>query len=365
MGPVRIGLVGCGFVAEHRHLPTLARLPGLHVEAVADIDEAAAGRVAERFGIARRYASAAELGEDPAVEAMVVCVPTGAHVDAAIAAIDAGKHVFVEKPLTLSLDQADALVERHRTSPVKAMVGFNLRSHRVVRAARDLVLSGAIGSVGSVTGAFDDARFSMPDLPAWRMRRESGGGALIDKAIHHLDLWRFLLGDEIDEVFAFSRAGRGDDETVAVTARMRGGALATLQASDDTVTRNELVLNGDRGSVLIDCYRSDGIELVGMKDLPGAPRTRLRRTLSNLRQVGSNFGEIRRGGAFDASYDAQWLAFARCVRGEQPSVCTLEDGRRALQAALAAAHSASVGQPVKVEDAPSAPSPAAPATVGR
>ena len=92
---------------------------------------------------------------------------------------------------------------------------------------------------------------------------------------------------------------------------------------------------------MIDCYRSDGIELVGhrrtfrARRAPGcAERSR------TLRQVVSNVGEIRRGGAFDASYDAEWRAFARCVRGEQPPVCTLEDGRRALQAALAAAHSA-------------------------
>ena len=352
MGPVRIGFVGCGFAAEHRHLPTLARLPGLRVEAVADLDEAAATRIAEQFGIERRYASARELAEDPAVEAVAVCVPTGAHVEVALAAIDAGKHVFVEKPLALSLDEADALLERHRASSVEAVVGFNLRSHRVVRAARELVRSGAIGSVGSITSAFDDARFSMPDLPAWRMRRELGGGALIDKAIHHLDLWRFLLGEEIEEVFAFSRGGRGDDETVVLIARMHGGALASLQASDDTVTRNELAVNGNRGSILLDCYRSDGIEHVGMADLPGAPRTRLRRGLSSLRQVGSNLGEIRRGGAFDASYDAQWRAFARCVRGEEPPVCSLADGRHALRAALAAAHSASVGQPVRLADAP-------------
>ena len=355
MGPVRIGFVGCGFAAEHRHLPTLARLPELSVEAVADVDEAAAVRVAERFGISRCHGSARELAEDPAVEAVAVCVPTGSHVEVAIAAIDAGKHVFVEKPLALSLDQADALIERHRASAVNAVVGFNLRSHRVVRAARELVAAGAIGTVGSVTSAFDDARFSMPDLPAWRMRREHGGGALIDKAIHHIDLWRFLLDDEIEEVFAFSREGRGDDETVAVTARMRGGALASLQASDDTVTRNELALNGDRGSVLLDCYRSDGIELVGLTDLPGAPRTRLRRALSSVRQVAANIGEIRDGGAFNASYDAEWRAFARCVRGQEPPVCTLEDGRRALEAALAAAHSASVGEPVTVAPATVAP----------
>ncbi len=285
MGAVRIGFVGCGFAAEHRHLPTLMRSSELSVEAVCDLDETARTRVGDRFGIARRYAGARELAEDPAVEAVAVCVPTGAHAEVAMAALEAGKHVFVEKPLALSLDDADALIERHRGSGLQAVVGFNLRSHRVARAARELLRSGAIGSVGSIASAFDDARFSMPDLPAWRMRREHGGGALIDKAIHHLDLWSYLLDDRIDEVFAFGHAGRGDDETVAVSARMRGGALATLQASDDTVTRNELTLNGDRGSVRIDLYRSDGLELVGLGDLPGAPRTRLRRALANARQA--------------------------------------------------------------------------------
>ena len=97
---------------------------------------------------------------------------------------------------------------------------------------------------------------------------------------------------------------------------MRGGALATLQASDDTVTRNELTLNGDRGSVRIDSTAPTGSSWSGSADLPGAPRTRLRRALANARQAVSNAGEIRRGGAFDASYDAEWRAFARCVRGE-------------------------------------------------
>jgi predicted dehydrogenase len=88
-----------------------------------------------------------------------------------------------------------------------------------------------------------------------------------------------------------------------------------------------------------------------MDDLPGAPGTRLRRALAHGRQVLANTGEIRRGGAFDASYDAEWAAFARCVRGNGPPACTLEDGRRALAAVLAAAHSVDTGEAVRVADA--------------
>ena len=195
MGAVRIGFVGCGFAAEHRHLPTLMRSSELGVEAVCDLDEDGAHARGSRFGIARRYAVARELAEDPAVEAVAVCVPTGAHAEVAIAAMERGQ-------ARVRREAAGALAGRRRRpdrapsgSGLQAVVGFNLRSHRVARAARELLRSGAIGSVGSIASAFDDARFSMPDLPAWRMRREHGGGALIDKAIHHLDLWRFLLDD--------------------------------------------------------------------------------------------------------------------------------------------------------------------------
>ena len=358
--PVRIGLVGCGFATEQLHLPRLSRMAEFRVEAVADVDADALTRVAQRFGVPRRYGSVRELAADPSVEAVAVCVPAAVHSEAALAAMDAGKHLFVEKPLALSLDEADRLLERERESRLMATVGFNLRCHRLVRSARELLRAGAIGTVSSVASAFEDARPAPPGPAGWRLRRVHGGGALVDKAIHHMDLWRFLLDDEVEEVSAFTRPGKAEDETIVISARMRGGALVTHGSSNCTVTRNELTLSGDGGALHIDCYRSDGLVVVGPAELPGAPRTRLRRILSSGRQLQANLGEIRHGGAFEASYEAEWRAFARSVRGGEAPVCSLEDGRRALQVALAAAHSTSVHEPVRVADAPSVLAPGAP-----
>ncbi len=216
--PVRLGVVGCGLVAEGRHLPALAQIDEIRVEAVADVDFARAERVSRRFGVPRAYETAEELIDDPAIDAVAVCVPASAHAEVGLAALERQKHLYIEKPLALSLTEADALADRARTQPVKATMGFNLRSHRLVREARQIVAAGGIGVVQAVTTTFNDARLEQAGLQPWRTRRALGGGTLLEKAVHHFDLWRFLLDDEVVEVFARTRSGRSEDEVATVSA---------------------------------------------------------------------------------------------------------------------------------------------------
>jgi predicted dehydrogenase len=352
LGPLRLGIVGCGFVTERRHLPTLQRLPELRVVALADADTAKCERVAARFGGPSCYADVGELLASSDVDAVAVCTPAASHAEVALPVLDAGKHVLVEKPISLSLEEADALVERAQKLPVTATVGFNQRHHRLVREARELLRKGAVGPVTAIATRFTDARLAQPDLPAWRGRRELGGGGLLEKLVHHFDLWRFLLDDEVEDVFADSRSGRSDDETTLVTARMRKGALAHAFGTDLSTSSNEVLVYGEKGSVLVDLYRFDGLVFAGVRDLPGAPLTRLRRLGAGAAQLSRSLNELRSGGLFDASYAAQWRSFAAAVRGGGRPASTFEDGRRALQIALAAAQSASLGRRIKVADAP-------------
>jgi myo-inositol 2-dehydrogenase / D-chiro-inositol 1-dehydrogenase len=357
--PLKLGIVGCGFVTEHRHLPTLQGLSQVQVAALADIDFDRCRRVADRFGVPERYSSAGALLERPDIDAVAVCAPAAAHAEVALAALEAGKHVFVEKPLTLSLEEADALVERASGTHTVAAVGFNLRCHRLVRQARTLVREGAVGRVSAVATSFGDDRLTRPDLPPWRRKRELGGGALLEKLIHHVDLWRFLLDDEAGEVFAVSRSERGDDEVAMVTGRMLGGALAHAFGSDLTGSSNEVRLYGEEGVLSLDLYRLDGLVRSSLTDLPGSPRTRLRRMLAGAVQLSRSSGDLRRGGAFDATYAAEWRQFAAAVRGNGKPAATFEDGRRALQIVLAAASSATLGSPVAVAEAPQTVTPVA------
>jgi Oxidoreductase family, NAD-binding Rossmann fold len=101
-GPLRLGVIGCGWVTEARHLPALQRLRGAEIVALSDVDPGRLSKLADLFRIKRRYPLYEQLLADEAVAAVAVCVPAQFHVEVASAALDAGKHVFIEKPLARS-----------------------------------------------------------------------------------------------------------------------------------------------------------------------------------------------------------------------------------------------------------------------
>jgi myo-inositol 2-dehydrogenase/D-chiro-inositol 1-dehydrogenase len=348
--PLRLGIVGCGTVARERHLPVLHRMPEVAVLAVADANPHAAAEVATRFGIPRRYATAEELVVDPELDAVAICTPPSAHVDPALAALDAGKHVFVEKPLTTSLADADRLLGRAARSRGRALMGFNLRWHRLLLRARRVVREGALGWVHCMVSTFSDPLLRR-ELPAWRRRRDQGGGALFDRAVHHFDLWRFLLDDEVVEVYALSRSRAGDDDAAVITARLRGGAIATAVMLAESAVTHRVTLYGTEGSVDVDALRFDGFTRATAEEYPGSISARLGRARQRLAHPRGDLRAIRDGGDFDAAYGREWKHFAAVARGELEPAVTLHDGRAALAIALAAARSIESGAPVAVDPA--------------
>jgi myo-inositol 2-dehydrogenase/D-chiro-inositol 1-dehydrogenase len=349
---IKLGLIGCGWVTEARHLPALHSVPGAEVVALADIDPVRLKRVADRFHVKHRYRDFRVLLDNPAVEAIAVCVPARFHVEVALAALDSGKHLFIEKPLALCLDESDRLIERAAQSPGKVMLGFNLRWHRLVRQAREIIQRRTLGPLALIRTVWTSGVRQHRNVSEWRKRREQGGGVLVEIAVHHFDLWRFLLESEADEVFATSRSEQWDDETATVTARMANGVLAASAFSHSTSESNEIEIYGQVGRLLISCSRFDGLEYFPFSSLPGDIGTRLRRIAHTLKELPQGLVNLSRGGDFVASYRAEWRHFIDSVQQDRLVECTLEDGRRAIQMVLAAVESASLGQPVKVAQAP-------------
>jgi len=354
---IGVGLIGCGFVTRDRHLPALKRVPQLRVVAVADSDPVAARDVAERWRVERCYTDAQQLLADAAVEAVAICVPAASHVELALAALQAGKHVLVEKPLALSLGDADRLIEQAQSASGRVLMGFNLRWHPLIRQARKALKEGRVGPVVHIRTTFSDPLFTQNKVPPWRVERRLGGGALLDKAVHHFDLWRFLLDDEVEEVFALSCSKHGEDDTVTVSAKTSGGVLATALAADSTSVHNEITIFGEAGELSVCCYRFDGFTFTSLSELPGSPRARLTGLARSAMLLGPSLGVARRGGIFAASYEAEWRHFAEVVRADAEPECRLEDGRQALAVALAAARSAATGEPIRVADGPEAVTP--------
>lgn len=342
--PVRLGLLGCGRAARDLHLPALARVPEVRVVALADPDPERLRVAADRTTGARRETDWRAVLDDPAVEAVAVFLPPVLHADAAIAALDAGRHVLIEKPLALSVDECDRVIARARTSDRITMVGFNLRWHRLVRRARALLAAGEVGAPLLVRSTFTSGVRLGADAPPWRHDRTLGGGVFMEVAVHHFDLWRHLTGAEVVEV---SATASGVDEAAAVWARLDDGTLAIGAFSDVTGGRNEVDVWGRRGQLHLSCFRFDGLEVARAGELyPGSVRTRLKRLGRMVREAPTVARVVARGGDYVESYAAEWRAFAGAVRSGRPVGGSLDDGRRAVAIATAAALSAQTGAPV-------------------
>ncbi|HWP92003.1 MAG TPA: Gfo/Idh/MocA family oxidoreductase [Thermodesulfobacteriota bacterium] len=350
--PIKVGIIGCGWAGGTLHLPALKSLPYAEVVAIADIDQHRLSQVGNEHGIKNRYTDFMELLKNNEVEVVAVCVPAKSHAEIAIAALDAGKHTFIEKPLALTMGEIELLIEKANVSPGQATVGFNLRCHRLVREARKMIREGALGKIESIRSTWTSDVRHYRNMPAWRNKREEGGGTLIEIAIHHFDLWRFLLESEVEEVYALTRSLEWDDQIAAVNARMANGAIVSSFFSELTSNNNEIEIHGRKGSLLISCYRFDGLEFQPILRTPGAISARAKKaakTVSNLHQAVTT---MRRGGEFMASFRAEWENFLLSIKNNTPVDCTLQDGMAAVKIALATAQSASLGMPVKVTQAP-------------
>jgi myo-inositol 2-dehydrogenase / D-chiro-inositol 1-dehydrogenase len=347
----RIGVIGCGRIAGLRHLPALSRQPDARVVAVADVHAERLARLADEFGIERRYSAHEHLLADPEVDAVAVLVPAAMHADVAIAALEAGKHVFVEKPLALGLGDADRLVERAASSDRHVLVAYNLRWHRLVREARRLLAAGAIGELEVLASSFTSPYAYRHEAKPWRLARETGGGALVEMGSHHFDLWRHLLDDDPVEVSAAVRDGEQEDEAATVHARMRAGTLVTGVFSQRTLDHQEVEVFGTEGRLRLGIYRFDGLEVTRRPGRVGDARGRLDGLGRLVRSLPAAAGEARAGGLFVASYRDEWRHFLAVCRGEAEPECTAEDGRRSLALLLGAAEAASTGRVVALDEA--------------
>jgi myo-inositol 2-dehydrogenase/D-chiro-inositol 1-dehydrogenase len=350
--PLRIGMIGCGLVMDLKHMVVLRRVAGAQVVAAADVDAEQLRAVADRHAIPARYTDPHELLARDDIDAVGICTPPAQHAALVVAALDAGKHVLVEKPLALDVDECDRMIEKARQSDRKVVVGFHMRWHRQVRHAREVLRSGRLGAMELIRGIWTNPLRSDRDLPEWRGRRETGGGGLIEIGVHVYDLFRFWTGTDVEEVFAVSHGRDWPDETASVSARMSNGVVVSALLSEVTSCDMEFEIYGREGRLRLACLRYDGIEEYARTDVPGGGKSTFRRITQSLVHLPRGLADGRHGGDYLLSYQAEWEHFVAAVRRGDAVECDLEDGRHAIQVALAAVESAKTGRPVKLAAAP-------------
>ena len=261
---IRVGIIGCGKIAQVRHLPEYAANPNAEIVAFYDKNKARAEEMAARYG-GKVYNSFYELVDDPGVDAVSICVENRSHAEICTAALYAGKHVLVEKPMAITLAECESMVAAAERNGKHLMVGHNMRFDPVHRKAKQLLDAGLIGDVitfRSVYGNSGPEGWS-EDRDAWFFdKNKAAMGALSDMGIHKVDLIQYLLGQKVIETTAKvvtlnKRDDNGKlisvDDNALCILKMSGGALGTMAASW-TVYGHECqstVLYGTKGLMMI------------------------------------------------------------------------------------------------------------------
>ena len=255
---VRWGFVGAGNVTEAKASPTGAfTQERSRVVAVTRTDLARAEAYAQKYGIARAYATVEELCADPEVNAVFVCTPHHLHKAHALAAIAAGKHVLCEKPLTITAEDGAALVEAARRAGVILAVAYYRRFYPVLERLHEIVRSGRLGTLTSAQMVCRSYSIR-PRPPAgadpptgWRARLDqSGGGTLTDIGSHRLDLLFWLLGDARSVSASVERIETWQDaeDQANVTIRFANRVSGSLDQSwCSRSPRDSITLYGTHG----------------------------------------------------------------------------------------------------------------------
>jgi predicted dehydrogenase len=270
--PIGVGLLGYAFMGKahvngYRTLSYMAWPSPLQprLVAIAGRDEEAVSTAAERFGFERYVTDWRELVADPDVELFDNSGPNNLHAEPTIAAAEAGKHVFCEKPLGRTADESHEMWQRVARTGVKHMTAFNYRFVPAVRLARELIADGQLGEIHHFRGRYLQ-EWGPTDAEAWRFERDAAGsGALGDLGAHVVDLARYLVG-ELDSVSASTRTfqpGREVDDAFEAVAEFESGAVGTLEASRFAPGRKNAFsweINGSKGSLAFDLERLNELQ---------------------------------------------------------------------------------------------------------
>jgi 1,5-anhydro-D-fructose reductase (1,5-anhydro-D-mannitol-forming) len=306
----------------------------LHAVSSRDPDKAAS--FAAEHEAARHYAALEDLLEDGDVDALYIATPNHLHAQQTLAALGAAKHVLIEKPMALTVSDAEAMVDRARAVGRLLGVGFHLRHHPVHREIKRVLDTGVLGELAFATSLWASYGPGLAqERDRWLMRPLlAGGGSIMGLGVHEVDLLRWLVGQEISEVIAMTD-GPSEQYPVefitAATLRFSGGVIAQLVSSRRLPSAaNSLSIYGSAG-------RIDGTETLGMA------------TTGELRIVRGTETTITRIPLQDA-YLAEIEAFSRAAESGGPFEASGEDGARVVAATVAIAESAASGQLVRVAD---------------
>ena len=342
--PLRIGLVGAGAIMKLSHGPTIARSGDAVVASVFDPDRNRAEALTAEFG-GTPHSELASLLDDKTIDAVIVATPNRFHEAAVIAAAQAGKHVFCEKPLSLDIQSAARMIAACASAKRILQVGFNQRFWSQVEIAKSLVDAGFIGKIHQVRSVYSEKNSAYPAATRYRYDLAlSGGATIIDLTIHRIDLCRYLLGDYAAIFAELTHSAIPDpaDDNVWLLARFASGTRGCLTSNRFSPAIGDGTdLYGTEGSIhiateTINPFMSAPLAVYTEKSAKDLPDVLREAHYPDAWWKSFDGGWITVHPPRRNPYDAQFKAFCRSIRDGQPAVISGEDGLKAQEVVQAA-----------------------------
>jgi len=349
-----VALVGAGVIGTHHGLVLSQLADRLELAAVVDVTTDRAEKLADERG-GRPFASLSEALAAVDVDIVVVCVPTGRHGEVAVEALDAGKHVIVEKPAETTVPRVDEIIKAQQKAQQqkdRTLVTV-ISQHRFDPATETTLAAIERGELGRLTSGIASIDWwrgqSYYDSGDWRGTWElDGGGSLMNQGVHTVDLLLAAMGPAV-EVFAYTGAlahERIEVEDVAVgVVRFASGALGVLHATTAAYPglSARLQVHGDRGSAVI-----DNDELVFLHGTPPGTDPEERSYGSTSVRAGADAGSTAASNpsGLGDSHRLQYLNFLAALDGTEPLRVDLETNRQAVALINGVYESARTGRPV-------------------
>lgn len=341
------GLIGCGMIAGF-HAKAIADIRGASVVACYDTLPASADRLAKTVGCTA-YSDLDAMLADPKVDIVTVATPSGAHMDPAVAAAKAGKHVIVEKPLEITLRRCDRIIETCERAGVVLSTIFPSRFHESSQLIRQAIEQGRFGRLTTGDAYVKWYRSQQYyDSGAWRGTwKLDGGGALMNQAIHSVDLLAWLMGPvrDISAHTAMLAHERIEVEDVAMaTLRFENGALGVIEATTAAYPGflKRIEIHGTEGSAVLKEEDITAWEFAK----PRRADTAIRERMAGKTKTG--------GGAADPAaighhgHTAQFRDVLAAIRSGGKPLIDGPEGRRSVELILAIYKAAETGRTVQL-----------------
>ncbi len=335
MKQLNIGIIGAGRIGKVHMQSITYNVPTAKVLGITDVFKDGLQELADKYGIEKVYADYKEMLADKDIDAVLVCSSTDTHADISIEAAKAGKHVFCEKPVDLTPEKVQAVIDAVAKAGVKLQVGFNRRFDHNFAHVRSLINEGKVGNLELIKITSRD-----PEPPPAEYAAVSGG-MFLDMTIHDFDMARFLAGSDVTEVYASATClvdpaigEAGDVDTAIINLKFENGALGVID-------------NSRRAAYGYD----QRIEVFGSKGAAMAANdTPTNVTVMNADGVTTDKPLYFFLERYMQSFRDEMVQFVDAVLNDKETPTTGVDGLNSILVALAAKKSVKEGRPVKISE---------------